>query len=82
MALSDYKIIGPLAYMGKKGCESVICTHLCIGTDENGRPIFDESCRGWHCSYCDEPCSSQGHRCDAANAVLDAARQIMEEGDV
>lgn len=78
MSLDDYTIIGPLAYRGKKGCENPVCTQLCLGQDENGRPVFGESCYGWHCSYCDEPCSSQGHGCDAANAILGEAERIAK----
>lgn len=63
-------MIGPLAYRGKEGCQSVICTRL--------QPD-STSCYGWHCSYCDEPCSYQGHGCDAAEAVLAEARRIYEE---
>lgn len=73
MSLSDYKIIGPLAYRGKKDCESPTCTRFF----EDGKMTPD--CFGWHCSYCDAPCSSQGHSCDAAKAFLDASKRIIEE---
>lgn len=53
---------GPLAYQGKEGCESVLCT--VVKTDEGWR------CVGWHCAYCDKPCSYQGHGCDVAEAIL------------
>jgi hypothetical protein len=67
--IPGYTIIGPLAYRGKKGCMSVTCTRSFRDGEMN------EDCFGWHCSYCDEPCSSQGHRCDAADAILgEAAR--------
>jgi hypothetical protein len=33
-------------------CDSITCTRL------NGK------CIGWHCPYCTEPCSSQGHDCE------------------
>ena len=74
MSLSDYKIIGPLAYRGKKDCDSVRCTRM---WSPEGRMSAD--CFGWHCSYCDEPCSSQGHNCDAAKTLLEASRRIQDE---
>lgn len=77
--IGPYKIIGPLCYMGKVGCENPICRHVIVGHTPSGEAIFDAACRGYHCSYCDEPCSSQGHRCDAAQAVLGEARRIAEE---
>lgn len=40
-----------LAYGGKEGCTDVRCTR------------YNDECVGWHCPYCDEPCSSQGHDC-------------------
>jgi hypothetical protein len=64
----EYQLIGPVAYMGKEGCRSVVCT-----TTGDGR------CRGWHCCYCDQPCSSQGHRCDVAVAILDEAKRALDE---
>ena len=76
-----FTVIGPLAYRGKRGCKNVTCTHIVVSV-ENGRPIFDEACRGWHCSYCDAPCSYQGHRCDAAEAVLGEARRIAHGPDL
>jgi len=78
VALNDYKIIGPLCYMGKKGCSSVLCRRL-VSRNVDGTHAVSEDCMGYHCSYCDEPCSSQGHRCDAANAILAESRRIMEE---
>lgn len=67
-----YEVIGPLAYWGKVGCVNVTCTHMVTpeGID------FTQACMGWHCSYCDAPCSSQGHRCDASEAILGEARRI------
>lgn len=59
---------GPLAYRGKEDCNSVLCTRPTTWT-ANG-VLFDPACYGWHCSYCDEPCSYQGHRCDAAEILL------------
>jgi hypothetical protein len=38
-----------LAYRGKEGCTSPLCTQR------------DGACYGWHCARCDEPCSYQGH---------------------
>jgi hypothetical protein len=57
------KIIAPLAYGGKPDCQDVRCRRV------PGEP----GCMGWHCSYCDEPCSSQGHGCDAALTLIAAA---------
>jgi hypothetical protein len=69
VSLDDYTLIGPLTYRGKVGCQNVTCTRH---TDVKDR------CYGWHCSYCDAPCSYQGHRCDAAEAVLGEARRASE----
>lgn len=77
-ALPGYTLIGPLAYRGKQGCESSICTRF-IGQNEDGSHAISPDCIGWHCSYCDAPCSSQGHRCDAANAILGEAERIAKE---
>lgn len=46
-----------LAYQGKKGCTDLRCTRL---PDAEAKGY----CFGWHCPRCDEPCSSQGHKCD------------------
>lgn len=59
MSLDDYTIIGLAAYEGKKGCQDARCRHWFI----DGK--MSEDCIGWHCAHCDEPCSSQGHRCPA-----------------
>jgi hypothetical protein len=72
VSLDDYRIIGPLAYRGKEGCRNVTCTRMDV-TDSTS------ACYGWHCAYCDEPCSSMGHGCDAAKAILGAAEQIARE---
>lgn len=77
-SIGGYKIIGPLCYQGKKGCTSSICTRM-VETLPDGTCKVSPDCRGYHCSYCDAPCSSQGHRCDAANAILGAAEQIARE---
>ena len=69
MSLDDYTLIGPLTYRGKVGCMNATCTRRSV--DGFGPDI---PCFGWHCVYCDAPCSYQGHRCDAADAVLEAAR--------
>jgi hypothetical protein len=73
MNIPGYQIVGPLAYRGKEGCQSATCTR---------RVDIAETCFGWHCSYCDQPCSSQGHRCDAAEAILGEARRVLDEDDV
>lgn len=79
MGSVDVRLIGPLTYRGKENCDSAICTRRVRGR-ENGKLIWDTTCMGWHCSYCDEPCSYQGHPCDAAEAVLgEARRAAMEE---
>lgn len=59
---------GPLAYRGKENCESVLCTRRTW--TEDGKLRWDTTCFGWHCSYCDEPCSYQGHGCDVADTLL------------
>lgn len=75
MSLKDYTIIGPLCYRGKPDCMDVRCTRM-ISPDP---PHITPGCMGWHCSYCDEPCGSQGHNCDAAKAILGAAEQVARE---
>jgi hypothetical protein len=70
--MDRFTLIGPLAYAGKEGCQSMVCRAM---PDGDGGYV----CVGWHCSYCDEPCSSQGHRCDAAVAVLGESRRAVEE---
>ena len=56
---------GPLAYRGKEGCTDVRCLRMFTGE------AFDmERCVGWHCSYCDKPCSYQGHGCEVATPIL------------
>jgi hypothetical protein len=71
VSLDGYTMIGPLAYRGKEGCESGTCTRRNVSGES--------SCYGWHCSYCDEPCGCQGHRCDASEAILGEARRAVEE---
>ena len=68
-----WKIIAPLAYRGKKGCQDGRCTR---SFTEEG---MSEDCYGWHCSYCDEPCSSQGHQCDAARTLIAEAERLAED---
>lgn len=65
------KVVGPLAYQGKEGCESMVCR---VMPQDDGTYL----CMGWHCAYCDEPCSSQGHGCDAAETLLGAAQEALE----
>jgi len=77
MSFSDYTIIGPLCYQGKKGCTSVTCTRM-HERQPDGSYKMSADCRGWHCSYCDAPCSSQGHRCDVSEAILGEARRQAE----
>jgi len=72
----EFVSVGPLAYRGKVGCQSVECTRRDIRAYLDGT---EESCFGWHCAYCDEPCSSHGHQCPAAEAMLDASRRIAGE---
>jgi hypothetical protein len=73
--IPGYTIIGPVAYQGKAGCDSPRCTRMFYPDGS-----ASEDCIGWHCVYCDEPCSSQGHKCDAGEALLAEARKIIEEG--
>lgn len=75
MSLDDYVIIGPLCYRGKEGCTSGRCTRS-YSPEATG-------CFGYHCSYCDEPCSSQGHHCPTSEAILgEAERVAREEGRI
>ncbi len=72
--MRGYTVIGPLAYRGKDGCESAVCARMGAGSGP---------CYGWHCSYCDEPCSSQGHPCDASETYLaEARRAALKKGAV
>ena len=75
--IGGYKIVGPLAYRGKPDCQHPLCTRMILHNDDGTYAMGE--CMGWHCSYCDEPCSSQGHRCDAAETMLGEARRIIEE---
>ena len=76
MSLGDYTIIGPLCYQGKPDCRDVRCTRMVYKDAPHVRP----GCMGFHCAYCDEPCSSQGHRCDASEAILGEARRVAMSG--
>jgi hypothetical protein len=71
--VKGYQLIGPLAYQGKKGCQDSRCTHFFVDG------AMSEDCFGYHCSYCDSPCSSQGDRCDVSQTILDESRRILEE---
>lgn len=74
MNIPGYQIIGPVAYMGKPDCEHSGCRRL---WDEDG--TTEPGCMDYHCSYCDEPCSMMGHRCDASQAILGAAAEIAKD---
>lgn len=76
MSLDRYQVIGTLAYQGKEGCADVRCTRWFV----DGVPDWTR-CMGYHCSYCDQPCSSQGHRCDASQAILGEALRAAQEGE-
>lgn len=68
--MTAYVPLGPLTYHSKEGCTGVVCT----------RDIRDNTrCFGWHCSYCDEPCSYQGHDCVVAETILAEARRLSDE---
>jgi len=81
--IPGYTIIRALAYQGKKGCGSPVCTRY---YSAEGVPSGD--CIGYHCSYCDEPCGPQGHRCDASEEAHEGltgrghARQQKTAGDL
>ncbi len=77
MSLDDYVLIGPVAYQGKEGCEWPTCTRYGGGMVDG--KYVPGRCIGYHCSCCDEPCSSQGHRCPAAVAILGASEQALRE---
>lgn len=66
-----WTLIGPVSYEGKDGCQDPRCRVMSDG--EGGW-----RCIGYHCCYCDEPCSYQGHGCDAADAALGEARRQAE----
>jgi len=74
-----YRMIGPLAYMGKADCESSMCRRQVFRNDA-GEWEFGP-CSGWHCSYCDASCGQMGHRCDAANAILGEAARLAAAGE-
>lgn len=74
MSVNDWKIIGPLAYMGKEDCRDGRCRRR-WGPDG----AVDEGCLGWHCSYCDEPCGPQGHKCEVGTTLLDESRRLADE---
>lgn len=67
---SDFTIIAPLTYGGKKDCRSAMCRRV---------PWSNPDCQGWHCSYCDEPTSYQGHNCPAAEAIVGEAQRVAAE---
>jgi len=75
--MDEFTVIGPLAYQGKRGCTSMICTRRFFRTDGT----FGD-CIGWHCSYCDEPCSSQGHRCDVGDTLLAESERLAGLGEL
>jgi hypothetical protein len=54
---ASFKLLEPIAYRGKAGCQDPGCTR-------DGNPA---RCYGWHCSRCDEPCSMMGHRCEGTS---------------
>jgi hypothetical protein len=66
------RIVGPLTYGGKKGCTNGMCRRE-FYPDGTASP----DCLGWHCSYCDAPCSYQGHNCDVAVTLLAESRRLM-----
>lgn len=70
------EVLGPLAYRGKKGCRSLICTRRSITA-----PIEDDpECYGWHCAYCDAPCGSQGHsNCEVGKTMLAESKKVLDE---
>lgn len=74
----NYTIIGPLAYQGKEDCTSPVCTRR-TWRDEDGKLQWDPNCIGYHCPYCDEPCSSQGHKCEVGEAILRESERIVGE---
>lgn len=54
-----------LAYRGLVGCQNATCTR---------RSDMPETCFGWHCPHCHEPCSSQGHKCPDPAASCGSTR--------
>lgn len=78
--IAGYTIIAPLCYQGKEGCESVTCTHTGVRQREDGTWDLGR-CIGYHCSYCDQPCGSQGHNCDVAKTLIAAATREAHNQD-
>ena len=71
--LGSYRVLGPIAYMGKKGCTDMRCRRY-FGPDG-----MSDDCIGYHCSYCDAPCSMMGHRCDVGDTLLAESRRLQDE---
>lgn len=79
---TEFRLIAPLAYQGKIGCQDVRCTRMFHKDPETGKVSMDlTECIGWHCAHCDAPCSSQGHRCEAAKAMIEAAELLQSENE-
>jgi hypothetical protein len=72
--IDKYRMIAPLAYGGKQGCESMTCRRM-FGPDGSMSP----DCIGWHCSYCDEPTGPQGHHCDVGDTLIAASTRLLSE---
>src|SRR5690606_34482676 len=73
-----FEVVAPVAYGGKEGCENIMCRRQIIPKDDG--TVEWGPCIGWHCSYCDEPTSYQGHNCDAAKTLIEAAQSMHNEG--
>lgn len=52
-----------LAIQGKEDCADLRCTRSGGTYDPETGAITHGKCIGWHCPYCGEPTSSQGHNC-------------------
>lgn len=72
MDIPGLQIIGPIAYQGKADCDNPRCTHRFIDG------VMQPGCIGYHCVYCDAPCSMMGHRCDVAETLLEASRKLLD----
>lgn len=60
MNVGDWKLGPMIAYEGKADCTDPRCRRM-VSPDQ---PHVSAGCLGWHCAFCDQPCSSQGHDCE------------------
>ena len=73
--LPGVTLLAPLCYQGKPDCMDARCRQMIYHDEPHVRP----GCMGYHCSYCDEPCSMMGHKCSASEAILGEARRLAAD---